>query len=218
MLDVPIVHEDTEERLLTGADLDVESLALATDGSFWIGEEFGPFLLHADADGALLEAPVPLPGGVRSLQSPYLEEGETPSVRASKGFEALAASPNGKILHPILERDDVWGPDAVTKKVYRVDLRRTDADGTLEKTLVIDLLAIPHPDGIGLAADPGAYGVGESFSFPMQSVETVVLLEDGRLLIANDNDDPSNDARYPGTTDDTEMILIDLGTRRRGRA
>mgnify|MGYP007004694314 CR=1 FL=1 len=30
-VDVPIVHEDTEERLLTGADLDVESLALATD-------------------------------------------------------------------------------------------------------------------------------------------------------------------------------------------
>lgn len=273
VLDFPIVHEDTEERLLTGADLDVESLVLAKDGSFWIGEEFGPFLLHADADGALLEAPVQLPGGLRSPQSPYLEEGETPSVRASKGFEALAASPNGKILHPILEgylpgeedqhrvevlefdvrrraytdrrwtyrtdlpgnlvgdafaldphrllileRDDVWGPDAVTKKVYRVDLRRTDADGTLEKTLVIDLLAIPNPDGIGLAADPGAYGVGETFSFPMQSVETVVLLEDGRLLIANDNNYPSNDARYPGTPDDTEMILIDLGTRRGGRA
>lgn len=273
VLDFPIVHEDTEERLLTGADLDVESLVLAKDGSFWIGEEFGPFLLHADADGALLEAPVPLPGGLRSPQSPYLEEGETPSVRASKGFEALAASPNGRILHPILEgylpgeedqhhvevlefdvrrraytdrrwtyrtdlpgnlvgdafaldphrllvleRDDVWGPDAVTKKVYRVDLRRTEADGTLEKTLVIDLLAIPNPDGIGLEADPGAYGVGATFAFPMQSVETVVLLEDGRLLIANDNNYPSNDARYPGTPDDTEMILIDLGTRRGGRA
>ncbi|GAA1334270.1 esterase-like activity of phytase family protein [Brachybacterium rhamnosum] len=273
VLDFPIVHEHTEERLLTGADLDVESLVLAKDGSFWIGEEFGPFLLHADADGALLEAPVPLPGGLRSPQSPSLEDGETPSVRASKGFEALAASPNGKILHPILEgylpgeedqhrvevlefdvrrraytdrrwtyrtdlpgnlvgdafaldphrllileRDDVWGPGAVTKKVYRVDLRRTDADGTLEKTLVIDLLAIPNPDGIGLVADPGAYGVGETFSFPMQSVETVVLLEDGRLLIANDNNYPSNDARCPGTPDDTEMILIDLGTRRGGRA
>ena len=267
VLDFPIVHEDTEERLLTGADFDVESLVLAKDGSFWVAAAFGPFLLHADADGVLLETPVPLPHGLRSPQNPYLAEGEEPTVRASKGFEALAASPNGRILHPILEgylpssedqhhvevlefdvrrraytdrswtyrtdlpgnlvgdafaldphrllileRDDSWGPEAVTKKVYAVDLRRTDDAGVLEKTLVIDLLSIPNPDGIGTAADPGAYGIGETFSFPMQSVETVVLLADGRLLTANDNNSPSNDARYPGPPDGTEMVIIDLGT------
>jgi glycerophosphoryl diester phosphodiesterase len=265
VLDFAIVGEDTEERLLTGADFDVESLVVAEDGSFWIGEEFGPFLLHFSADGVLLQAPFALPGGLRSPDSPHLAEGETPSVRASKGFEALAASPNGRILYPILEghlpgaasqreilvlefdtragaytgrrwtyeadldgnlvgdafalaphrllileRDDLWGPESITKKVYAVDLRRTDERGIVEKELVVDLLAIPNPAGIGLEADPGAYGVGEAFSFPMQSVETVVLQADGRLLIANDNNYPGNDARYEGVPDDTEMILLDL--------
>ena len=36
-------------RLLTGADFDVESIARMKDGTFWVGEEFGPYLLHFDA-------------------------------------------------------------------------------------------------------------------------------------------------------------------------
>src|SRR5262249_29631940 len=33
-------------RLLTGADFDVESITRMDDGTFWVGEEFGPYLLH----------------------------------------------------------------------------------------------------------------------------------------------------------------------------
>ena len=47
----PIVNESTDERLLTGGDFDVESLRIARDGTLWFGDEFGPFLLHTDADG-----------------------------------------------------------------------------------------------------------------------------------------------------------------------
>ena len=31
------------------------------DGTIWVGEEFGPFLLHVSADGKVLSAPVPTP-------------------------------------------------------------------------------------------------------------------------------------------------------------
>ena len=48
------------------------------------------------------------------------------------------------------------------------------------------------------------------FSLPVQSFETVVQLKDGRLLIGNDNNYPGNDARIPGTPDDTEFDIIDL--------
>jgi hypothetical protein len=61
------------DRLLTGADFDLESVRRAKDGSFWFGEEFGPFLLHTDATGEVLEAPVPLPG-VQSPQNPFLPD------------------------------------------------------------------------------------------------------------------------------------------------
>jgi glycerophosphoryl diester phosphodiesterase len=73
-IDFPIVNDATPDRLLTGADFDVESVVRAKDGSFWIGEEFGPFLLHVDATGALLAAPVPFVGG-KSPQNPYLQAG-----------------------------------------------------------------------------------------------------------------------------------------------
>ena len=43
----PIVNEATTERYLTGADFDVESIQPVADG-FWIGDEFGPFLLKVD--------------------------------------------------------------------------------------------------------------------------------------------------------------------------
>lgn len=57
----PIVNEQTKERLLTGADFDIESFVLATDGTIWVGDEFGPYLLHFDRTGKLLEAPIPTP-------------------------------------------------------------------------------------------------------------------------------------------------------------
>src|SRR5207244_2933586 len=98
----PIRNEDTRERLLTGADFDIESLVAAPDGTFWIGEEFGPYVLHVARNGIVLDAPVALPG-VRSLQSPDLAAGETPTLPASKGFEAMTGSPDGRYLYPVLE-------------------------------------------------------------------------------------------------------------------
>jgi uncharacterized repeat protein (TIGR01451 family) len=56
-----IVNDATGDRLLTGADFDIESFDIAADGTIWFGEEFGPYVLHTDATGKLLEAPIPTP-------------------------------------------------------------------------------------------------------------------------------------------------------------
>jgi glycerophosphoryl diester phosphodiesterase len=56
-----IVNDSTSDRLLTGADFDIESFNIAKDGSIWIGEEFGPYSLHFDATGKLLDAPLATP-------------------------------------------------------------------------------------------------------------------------------------------------------------
>jgi glycerophosphoryl diester phosphodiesterase len=267
----PIVNGATTERLLTGGDLDIESVVRQPDGSFWIGEEFGPFLVHVDATGKVLAPPVEFPDG-RSPAHPLLGPGETPRVRSSRGFEALAASTDGRTLYPIvegsfaddpvlrrryvyefdavrsrytgrtwqyetdtddnvvgdafsvgrgrlrvLERDNLDGPAAVTKRIYEIDLRRADRHGFVDKELVVDLLGIANPDLIGTETSPGAYGVGDPFAFPMVSVEVAIQLRDGRLLVANDNNYPGNAARYPGTPDDTEMIVLDLRRVEPGR-
>ncbi|WP_418277548.1 esterase-like activity of phytase family protein [Isoptericola jiangsuensis] len=124
VLDFPIVHEDTTDRLLTGADFDVESVVQAKDGTFWVGEEFGPFVLHFDAEGTLLDAPIPLPDGLASPQSPYLPDGADATVRASSGFEAMSASPDGRYLYPIVENALVDETDERRRVVFELDTRR----------------------------------------------------------------------------------------------
>lgn len=254
------------DRLLTGADFDLESVRRDKSGDFWFGEEFGPFLLHTDATGKVLEAPIPLPG-VQSPQNPFLAGPNAWTIRASRGFEPMALSIDGKTLYPMLEgalrtdpdprrriinefdlstkrytgrtwqyhtdaafpdavigdmtaldehrfvlieRDDDQGAQARQKKIYLIDLRRVDAQGFLEKRLVVDLLQIADPAGISLPARPGEFGVGTAFSFPLQSVESLEVLGGERLLIANDNNYPFSDGRWVGRDrpDDTEMIIV----------
>ncbi|NWG15583.1 MAG: esterase-like activity of phytase family protein [Chloroflexi bacterium] len=118
----PIVNEDTPERLLTGADFDLESFRQSPDGTFWFGEEFGPFLLHVDAEGVLLDAPIPTPypdvlaefaRGLEYVQSPDhpdfvgLADNEARFAAAnlprSRGFEGMAINTSGTMLYPLME-------------------------------------------------------------------------------------------------------------------
>jgi hypothetical protein len=110
----------------------------------------------------------------------------------------------------LIERDDAQGADARQKKIYLVDLRRVDGEGYLEKRLVLDLLAVADPDGVSLPARPGEFGVGRTFSFPLQSVESLEVLGGGRLLVANDNNYPGSNGRWAARDrpDDTELIIV----------
>jgi glycerophosphoryl diester phosphodiesterase len=106
-LPFPIVRADTASRWLTGADLDPESFVRMPDGSFWIGDEFGPFLVHLDARGKVLAPPLEVPG-LRSPDHPHLQPadaGQTSAarVRRSRGFESLAAGPAFRTLYAALE-------------------------------------------------------------------------------------------------------------------
>jgi glycerophosphoryl diester phosphodiesterase len=56
-----IQQQSSADRFLTGADFDVESFVIDGKGDIWVGEEFGPSLLHFDSTGKLLEAPIATP-------------------------------------------------------------------------------------------------------------------------------------------------------------
>jgi hypothetical protein len=117
----PIVNA-TGDRALTGADFDIESVRKVKDGTLWFGDEFGPFLIHTDADGKLLEAPISLPG-VKSPQNPTLAPGETPNLPRSRGFEGMALSKDGEILYPMLEGALTTDPDQRHRVIHEFDLR-----------------------------------------------------------------------------------------------
>lgn len=75
-----ITNHFSAERVLTGADFDLEAMQRTPDGTLWFGDEFGPFLIHTDASGVVLEAPISLPDfenagqQIRAPQSPLAEE------------------------------------------------------------------------------------------------------------------------------------------------
>ncbi|MEY4519585.1 MAG: hypothetical protein RLZZ499_2185 [Cyanobacteriota bacterium] len=85
LISFDIVNEDSEERLLTGGDFDLESLAIDENGEIWIGDEFGPYLLHFDAEGKLLEAPIATPN-VTNLNT---LNGQDPLVIGHRGASGL---------------------------------------------------------------------------------------------------------------------------------
>jgi glycerophosphoryl diester phosphodiesterase len=142
----PIVNETTSDRLLTGGDFDIESMRIAKDGTLWFGEEFGPFIVHTDATGKVLDAPVPTPG-VMSPDNPLLL-GRTPNLAASNGFEAMALSRDGRTLYPILE-GPLAGADPLDRVVFEFDVRERRFTGrrwtyrmSIDGTLVSDATAL----------------------------------------------------------------------------
>ena len=116
----PIVNEDTPARLLTGGDIDPESLQRGANGDLWVGDEFGPWILHFDAAGVLLDPPFLNPLGVMSPNNPYLQG--TATQPNSRGFEAMAISPNGRYLYAALEGATVVeGTNSTHRYVFQFD-------------------------------------------------------------------------------------------------
>jgi len=273
LLGFPPSHDDGH---LYGCDLDPESLARLDDGTLWIGEEFGPFLIHVGASGRVLEPAIaiPVPPALRdhargllvyrTPDHPDLSDAADANLPRSGGIEGLARNPSGTRLYLavekpliddplphrrtllefdpeshtftgrhwfyrpdradlslaslqawtdtvllVVERDGDEGDEATFKRIYRVDLERTDANGFLVKSLVCDLLDIADPDGI-TAVEPGAIGLGPHFTFPFVTPESLVILDDRTLLVVNDNNYPLSAGRRLGVPDDSEFIRLAL--------
>ncbi|WP_018239305.1 esterase-like activity of phytase family protein [Ensifer sp. BR816] len=107
----PIVMEGSSARYLTGGDFDVESIQPVSDG-FWIGEEFGPYVLKFDTDGKLTDViPTTVDGKpVLSPDNPTLTLQADPSkkmpafnLKRSGGYEGLALSKDGTKAYGLLE-------------------------------------------------------------------------------------------------------------------
>lgn len=72
----------------TDHGLDPEGLVALPDGTFWVSDEYGPFLVHFDAEGTELERLAPGAGLPKELSL------RTPN----QGMEGLAVTPDGATL------------------------------------------------------------------------------------------------------------------------
>jgi glycerophosphoryl diester phosphodiesterase len=136
------LRDGSPARVLTGADFDPESFVRLDDGTFWIGEEFGPYLLHAAPDGRLLGSPVPVPvpsslrevsRGVAHLRSPdhpdlrSLEPtlaARRANLPASGGIEGLARTPRGDRLYVAVEKALLDDPEPLRRLILEFDPAR----------------------------------------------------------------------------------------------
>ncbi|BCX16721.1 MAG: hypothetical protein KatS3mg117_0403 [Geminicoccaceae bacterium] len=118
-----IVNEFTRERYLTGGDLDIESIQTVGD-LHWIGDEFGPYLIAVDRTGRVVSFHETEVEGkvVRSPDHHAVATPATPGqvrfeVRRSRGFEGMAASPDGRFLYAMLEGPIYVGEQAAVETV-----------------------------------------------------------------------------------------------------
>ncbi|PXW13669.1 hypothetical protein C8D70_10874 [Chryseobacterium sp. CBTAP 102] len=74
--------------------LDSESIVAAADGTFWVSDEYGPHIVHYNADGMEMEriSPIGVDTGPRKLPAVLAKR------RANRGMEGLCITPDGRTL------------------------------------------------------------------------------------------------------------------------
>ncbi len=173
ILPFPVAMEADPARWLTGADLDPESFEIVGD-RLMIGEEFGPWLVAADAATGVLTAMRGISQGNAPLRSPdhpdlRLAGPDAPApvvqVRRSRGFEGLATGAGGKTLLALLEAPLHLAGDA--------DFERTASGAPALR--IIEIAA-------GSLAQTGRHWL-YPLEDPAHAIGGLAILPDGRGLV-----------------------------------
>lgn len=86
--------------------LDTEGLAIAPDGTFWVSDEYAPFVMQFDRNGLLIREMSPSVG----LPAYYAKR------RPNRGMEGLTISKDGQTLFGIMQ-SPLYMPDKSTKDI-----------------------------------------------------------------------------------------------------
>lgn len=98
---------DAKQMMLDPSGLDTEGLVRMSDGSFWMADEYGPSVIHADSKGRIITRYVPA-GMERDLMgADYEVKGTLPAIlmkrKLNRGMESVAVDPSEKYLYAALQ-------------------------------------------------------------------------------------------------------------------
>lgn len=110
--------------------LDTEGIVRATDGSFWLVDEYGPSLVHVSARGKVLTRYVPEGLNLTGADYPVVEA--LPAVllhrKINRGFEGLAQLPGGDLVlavqSPLSLPDTDAGEASRTTRLLRFSTKK----------------------------------------------------------------------------------------------
>jgi hypothetical protein len=118
--------------------LDTEGLVRLKDGTFWVGEEYGPSLVHIAADGKIIERLVPAGLEADLAGAGYKMTGSLPALLAkrqlNRGIEGIALAPDESALYTIVQsplanpNGDAY-KNAVATRILKIDLKSQQAVG-----------------------------------------------------------------------------------------
>jgi hypothetical protein len=146
---------------------DPEGLVALPDGTFWVSDEYGPFVTHFDATGRALRRLSPLDGSLPR---------ELARRVSNRGMEGLAITPDGStlvgIMQSALRQPDLDGVDPLNVTIVRIVTYRLATgelreylylldDPAINATAVSEIAALTNTtflvDERNRAFPPGAY-------------------------------------------------------------
>ncbi|CCK77392.1 conserved hypothetical protein [Oleispira antarctica RB-8] len=160
--------ENTNPIKLDDYGLDGEGLVALSDGTFWISDEYGPHIVHFNAEGVEIGRINAFSGDTRNT---FTLPGEFANRRANRGMEGLAVTPDEKTLVGIMQ-STLYNPSSAVKVNDIVRLVSIDlTDGSISQYLYKQEKTQNSQSGI----------------VALSNTEFVVIERDGSFY----NDDPS---------------------------
>lgn len=174
--------------------LDSEGLAMASDGTFWVSDEYGPHLVHFDVNGNTIERINPFGTGKGGRKIPAVFA----TRRPNRGMEGLTITPDGKTLVGIMQFP-LYNPSsaAVTGSLVTRILAYDIASGSSKQYVYLidranlqansEIAAISNTTFLVLERD-GEYATNANKSSVIKKVYKIDLAN------ATDISDPANGA------------------------
>ncbi|MCO5156511.1 MAG: esterase-like activity of phytase family protein [Aquamicrobium sp.] len=195
-----IAYEGTESRYLTGADFDPESIQYL-DGEIWIGDEFGPFIIRATADGRVLSVHQTMLDG-KALRGPDTPgvvvpaaAGKDFTVQRSGGYEGMALQPGTNLLWGMLEKPllgEDGKPEGAFLRIVTFDTGKAEWTG----------------DSYRFQLAEGAAAIGD-FNFIDETRALVIERDNGEGDISLECTGEDKSACYPLPAKVKSIVLVD---------
>lgn len=148
----PAWDTDGSSQAYDPSGLDAEGIVKLKDGTFWIGEEYGPSILHLAADGRVIERWVPKGVKASLAGAGYEIKERLPALlrsrKLNRGIESMTASPSEEFLYfamqsPLANPDKAAFSKARNLRIFKIDRKRSQLVG--EYVYIIDT-----PDTFGV--------------------------------------------------------------------